>query len=225
MTALTAVCSRGASGTYSRYRGGESLPLRRPNPPCPCRGRRWSHLIRRAAAQGRQFGRRFRYLSSGSPPILRQADRAAAEFRRAGGDRDGERAADHRDARGFGAADRDRRGVAGHQQLARRPRAGVRRDARKGDAPVRRRAGNYAMFDGELSVRRRAAAGGACRARQRPHPGTAGRSCRIGSDCEMASASFTSRTLQRKRLYRAGNPEPARGRRRRRSHSCCRGAA
>ena len=42
-----------------------------------------------------------------------------------------------RDARGTGAADRDRRGIAGHQLLARRPRAGVRRDARKGDAAVR----------------------------------------------------------------------------------------
>ncbi len=38
-----------------------------------------------------------------------------------------------RDARGVGAADRDRRGAAGHQFLARRPRAGVRRDAGEGD--------------------------------------------------------------------------------------------
>ena len=37
-----------------------------------------------------------------------------------------------RDARGAGAADRDRRGIAGHQFLARRPRAGVRRYARQG---------------------------------------------------------------------------------------------
>ena len=36
-----------------------------------------------------------------------------------------------RDARGAGAADRDRRGIAGHQFLARRSRASVRRDARK----------------------------------------------------------------------------------------------
>ena len=42
-----------------------------------------------------------------------------------------------RDARGLGAADRDRRGVAGHQLVARRPRAGVRCDAGEGDAPVR----------------------------------------------------------------------------------------
>ena len=38
-----------------------------------------------------------------------------AELRGAGGHRDGERAAHHRDARGAGAADRDRRGAAGHQ--------------------------------------------------------------------------------------------------------------
>ena len=42
-----------------------------------------------------------------------------------------------RDARGIGAADRDRRGIAGHQFLTRRPGAGVRRDARKGDTAVR----------------------------------------------------------------------------------------
>ena len=37
-----------------------------------------------------------------------------------------------RDARGTGAADRDRRGTAGHQFLARRPRAGLRCDPGKG---------------------------------------------------------------------------------------------
>ena len=37
-----------------------------------------------------------------SPSLHRQADRAVAELRRAGGHRDGERAADHRDARGAG---------------------------------------------------------------------------------------------------------------------------
>ena len=76
-------------------------------------------------------------LSSRSAAVLRQADRAIAEFRGAGGHRDGECAAVDRDARGVGAADCDRRGVAGHQFLARRPRAGVRRDAGKGHTPVR----------------------------------------------------------------------------------------
>ena len=55
------------------------------------------------------------HLPPGGPPVHRQADRAVAELRRAGGHRDGERAADHRDARGAGTADRDRRGAAGHQ--------------------------------------------------------------------------------------------------------------
>jgi GAF domain-containing protein len=50
-------------------------------------------------------------------------------FRSAGGDRDGERAADHRDARGPGAADCDRRSARRYQLLARRSCAGVRRDA------------------------------------------------------------------------------------------------
>ena len=40
----------------------------------------------------------FRRLSPGGAAVLGQADRAAAELRRAGGDRDGERAADHRDS-------------------------------------------------------------------------------------------------------------------------------
>ncbi len=40
----------------------------------------------------------------------------------------------------LGAADRDRRGIAGHQFLARRPRAGVRRDAGKGASACARRA-------------------------------------------------------------------------------------
>ncbi len=47
--------------------------------------------------------------------VLRETDRPRREFRRPGGDRDGECAAVDRDARGARAADRDRRGVAGHQ--------------------------------------------------------------------------------------------------------------
>ena len=70
--------------------------------------------------------------------VHRQADRSVAELRGAGGDRNGECAADHRDARGIGAANRDRRGIAGHQFVARRPRAGVRRDPGKGAQPLRR---------------------------------------------------------------------------------------
>ena len=59
-----------------------------------------------------------------------------------------------RDARGVGAADRDRRGVAGHQLLARRPRSGVRRDAREGDASLRRRLRHLVVYDGEHFRRR-----------------------------------------------------------------------
>jgi len=43
-----------------------------------------------------------------------------------------------RDTRGIGAADRHRRGLAGHQFLTRRPRRGPQRDAGKSDRPLRR---------------------------------------------------------------------------------------
>ena len=55
----------------------------------------------------------------------------------------------HRDARGAGAADRDRRGAAGHQFLARRPRAGVRCDAREGASPLWGGIWRVLTFDGE----------------------------------------------------------------------------
>jgi two-component system, NtrC family, sensor kinase len=71
-------------------------------------------------------------------PFTEQADRAGPHLRRSGGDRNRERAPDHRDAGGAGAADRDRRGAGGHQLLARRPRPGVRRDPGKGHASLRR---------------------------------------------------------------------------------------
>ncbi len=50
----------------------------------------------------------------------RRAARAAADLRRPGGDRDRERAAVQRDAGSAGAADRHRRGAAGHRQLGSR---------------------------------------------------------------------------------------------------------
>jgi GAF domain-containing protein len=92
------------------------------------RDRRNPHRAVRAVAQGCNGARLYQRPAAGGAPILRQANRAAAELRRAGGDRDGERSAVDRDARGAGAADRDRRGVAGHQFLTRRSRAGIRRD-------------------------------------------------------------------------------------------------
>ena len=53
------------------------------------------------------------------PPFIREADRAAQDLRRPGGDRDRERAPVQRDQGGARAADGDRRDPAGHQQLAR----------------------------------------------------------------------------------------------------------
>ena len=78
-------------------------------------------------------------LSPGGTTVHRQADRPAGELCRPGGDRDGERAADHRAARGAGTADRDRGRVAGDQCLARRTRPRVRRYRRKGHQAMRRR--------------------------------------------------------------------------------------
>ena len=72
-------------------------------------------------------------------PFTDKADCPAGELCRPGGDRDGERAADHRAARGAGTADRDRGRVAGDQCLARRTRPRVRRYRRKGHQAMRRR--------------------------------------------------------------------------------------
>ena len=103
------------------------------------RAGRWADRSVRAAAQGRCACSALSVCTARRCAVLRQGDRAAGELRRAGGDRDGERAADHRTARGTGAADRDRRGVAGDQRLAGRSRAGVRCDPGEGASPVRRR--------------------------------------------------------------------------------------
>ena len=54
--------------------------------------------------------------------VHRPADRTCQHLRRSGGDRDREHAAADRTARGAGTADRDRRGVAGDQRLARQSR-------------------------------------------------------------------------------------------------------
>ena len=64
------------------------------------RYRRYPHPTCRAIAQGRSAPRRHHLKSPRGAAVFRQADRAVAELRGTGGDRDGERAADHRDARG-----------------------------------------------------------------------------------------------------------------------------
>ena len=104
-----------------------------------CRLRRTSTLLGYIAA------------SAGGSAVHRKQIALVAELRRPGGDRDGERAAHHRDARGAGAADRDRRGAGGHQFLARRSRAGVRRDAGKGACGLCEAAhsARLRLFDGE----------------------------------------------------------------------------
>ena len=75
--------------------------------------------------------------------ILREGRSAAQDVRRSGGDRDSECAPVQRDPGGARAADRDRRGAAGDQQLGRRHGAGVRQDPRKLPASVRHRAARH----------------------------------------------------------------------------------
>ena len=69
--------------------------------------------------------------------VLRRPDRAPQELRRPGRGGDGERTPPDRDARGPGATDGNCRNFGCHQFLAGQPRAGVRRNARQGDATLR----------------------------------------------------------------------------------------
>ena len=65
-----------------------------------------------------QRGRLDRRLRAAAPAVPDKRDRAAADLRRPGGDRDRERAPVQRDQGGARAADRDRRDPAGDQRLA-----------------------------------------------------------------------------------------------------------
>jgi GAF domain-containing protein len=89
--------------------------------------------------------------------------------------------------RGVGAADRDRRGVAGHQFFARRPRAGVRCDIGEGAHPLRRRSWNP----------------NGCRRAEFPccrNAWTAGRTRRTGPPTLPTSARFSSKAVGRREL-------------------------
>ena len=78
-----------------------------------------AHLAGRAVVARRCADRRPRARASAGRAVHRPADRAGQHLRRPGGDRDRERAAADRTARGAGAADGDRRSAAGDQCVAR----------------------------------------------------------------------------------------------------------
>ena len=115
-------------------------------------------------------------------------------------------------ARGAGAADRDRRGVAGHQLLARRSRAGVRCDAGKGDAAVRggiRQ--SCAPIDGDAASAPRPCAGyraaspSICAAASAGRSRTAARSAVVRGErlIHILDLTATSRTATAIRIARA----------------------
>ena len=85
---------------------------------------RLPHGARRADAARRPGRRRDHAWRAPRPAAFAdKRDRAAQDLRRPGGDRDRERAPVQRDQGGAGAADRHRRGAAGHQQFGRRHRS------------------------------------------------------------------------------------------------------
>ena len=109
-----------------------------------------------APARGRAH-RRHLHAADGGAALHGQADRAAQDLRRPGRDRDRERAAVHgargpepRADRGARAADGDGGDPAGHQQLADRRAAGVRRHRRSAARLCDGTHCNVTRFDGEL---------------------------------------------------------------------------
>ena len=111
-------------------------------------GKRTACSACRCCARGR--GRHDQSRAKTGAALHRPADRTRPHLRRPSGHRDRECAPDHRDARGAGPADRDRRGLAGHQLVARRPRPGVRCDAGESARACARRIWLFWTFDGEL---------------------------------------------------------------------------
>ncbi len=91
---------------------------------------RLPHRAQRSAAARGRGGRRDLAAAQGGEALRARRDRAAADVRRPGRDRDRERAPVQRDAGGPRAADRDRGGARRHQRLDGRCLAGVRHDRR-----------------------------------------------------------------------------------------------
>ena len=103
------LCRERASCPFFPRSAGVNTTLDLGAAPC-CRRKtrppRYKRYKKGPRATHRRYGQ-----SPGSAAVLRKANHVIAELRGAGGHCDGECAADHRDARSLGAADRDRRGV------------------------------------------------------------------------------------------------------------------
>ncbi len=80
------------------------------------RGHGRPHPADGPVAQGRRTARLLSQLTAKRSIRSPKSKSRCCRTSPAGGDRNGECAADYRDTRGFGAADRNRRGLAGHQR-------------------------------------------------------------------------------------------------------------
>ena len=170
----------------------DAIPSTRPRGRCGAVGLS-QHCCRSAAARRRAIGT-ITVTPARCRAVHRQADRAAADLRRPGGDRDRERAPVQRDQGGARAADRDGRDPAGDQQLAVRLAAGIRRDRRARAGALRRAHRRH------LALRRRAD----------PHGRLPRRLARgDGADARPPSrAARTRRSLARTVIERRAGPHP-----------------
>ena len=139
-------------------------------------------------------GRSARIIGRSAQPgaVHRQADRAAPDLRRPGGDRDRERAAVQRDQGGARAADGDRRDPASHQQLADRRRSRCStRSCRARSACSAGETRSASSFDGEAIQ---------CAAALTPGPGR-GR----GAASSLSDAARAGRRPSRRRFSSAAS--------------------
>ena len=142
--------------------------------------------------EGRGVGIVARHRASLPAGFSRKRTRAAGDLCRPGGDRDRERAAVQRDARGAGAADRHRRGPAGDQQFGDRHAAGVRRHRRSSCERLCTRPAlrlSFCTVDGECAppsaIARRAAAVDGRDAACRPTRGSCRSPARASVDAQV----------------------------------------